>query len=287
MVLDGAKSLGIPTSFGQFMSVEVCSKKHLLWQSFTYQNKPWLNEVITWNDQLEFISGNQNTESEVLIKAFNWIAEQQPQLFLAHGYEFSSKLNFPNNWGLGSSSTFVNNLATWSNTDAYQLQEVLFGGSGYDIACAKNNTPILFQRNYPSHFIEKVVFQPPFADEVFFVHLNQKKNSREAIQHYRAQSSLFIEDAILRIDDITQQIIHSTEISTFEKLIKSHEKIIATLLQTPPIQQHMFSDYPRQIKSLGGWGGDFVLATGGETEKEYFRQKGFTTLLSYQEMLLL
>jgi hypothetical protein len=37
---------------------------------------------------------------------------------------------------------------------------------------------------------------------------------------------------------------------------------------------------------LGAWGGDFVLATGGEKEKQYFIQKGFTTVLSYAEMIL-
>ncbi len=287
LVLDGAKSLGLPTSFGQSMTVEASAQKHIVWKSYSSDNQLWLNEFFTWNNQLEFSSESQQPETLVLLKAFNWIAAQHPQLFSKNGYEFSSKLHFPNNWGLGSSSTFVNNLAMWSHTDAYQLQELLFGGSGYDIACAKNNSPILFQRNSPSPIVEEVVFQPPFLDELFFVHLNQKKNSREAIQHYRAQTALFIEDAILRIDDITQQIIHSKEISTFEKLIKSHEKIIATLLQTPPIQQTTFPDYPRQIKSLGGWGGDFILATGGQTEKAYFKEKGFTTLLSYQEMLLL
>lgn len=279
--------MGVPTSFGQSMTVKACAQKHIVWKSYTSDNQLWLNEFLRWNNLLQFSSDSQHPETLVLLKAFNWIAAQHPQLFSENGYEFSSKLHFPNNWGLGSSSTFVNNLAMWSHTDAYKLQELLFGGSGYDIACAKNNSPILFQRSYPSPIVEEIVFQPPFLDELFFVHLNQKKNSREAIQHYRAQTALYIEDAILRINDITQQIIHSKEISTFEKLIKSHEKIIATLLQTPPIQQSTFTDYPRQIKSLGGWGGDFILATGGQAEKTYFKEKGFTTLLSYQEMLLL
>lgn len=286
VVLDGANSLAIPTGFGQSLHVEEIEQKEISWRSYNVENQLWFKAKITWNKDLGFSSEAKIPEVEVLLKAFQWISKQRPQLFSEKGYNFESKLDFPNNWGLGSSSTFVNNLALWSKTDAYQLQELLFGGSGYDVACTKFDFPILFQRNFPNHLVEQVRFDPPFADELFFVHLNQKKNSREAIQYYRAQTALFIEDAVLRINEITQQMLRVTTISDFEKLLKSHEKIIATLLQTPPIQQELFADYPRQIKSLGGWGGDFILATGGENEKAYFRDKGYTTILGYTDMVL-
>ena len=37
------------------------------------------------------------------------------------------------------------------------------------------------------------------------------------------------------------------------------------------------------IKSLGAWGGDFVLAT--RKNKNYFIEKGFDTILSYSEII--
>ena len=58
------------------------------------------------------------------------------------GYDFISRLSFSKNWGLGSSSTLINNLADWANVDSYELLNLTFGGSGYDIACAKHNNPI-------------------------------------------------------------------------------------------------------------------------------------------------
>lgn len=298
LVLDGAKSLAVPTTYGQSLEVEILPEKQLKWQSFNHEGACWLDLTFTWevNEQkaadstskesLLFSSSSSQPEAQVLVKAFNWIAQFQPQLFVTHGYSFTSKLSFPNNWGLGSSSTFVNNLALWSTTDAFALQELLFGGSGYDVACAQHDTSILFQRSFPEHLVEEVDFLPSFADELFFVHLNQKKNSREAIRYYRAQTALFIEDAVLRINDITQQMLRANTITNFEKLMKSHEKIIATLLQTPPIKQELFADYTRQIKSLGGWGGDFVLATGGEKQKDYFISKGFSTIVDYRDMVL-
>jgi hypothetical protein len=48
----------------------------------------------------------------------------------------------------------------------------------------------------------------------------------------------------------------------------------------------LFPDYSRAIKSLGAWGGDFVLATGNFNEMDYFKQKGFHTIISYHKMVL-
>ena len=54
----------------------------------------------------------------------------------------------------------------------------------------------------------------------------------------------------------------------------------------PPVKKRLFPDYPGSIKSLGAWGGDFILATGTESEREYFKEKGYTTLRSYRELIL-
>ena len=40
------------------------------------------------------------------------------------------------------------------------------------------------------------------------------------------------------------------------------------------------------IKSLGAWGGDFVLATGDEEAQKYFKRKGYKTIIPFQDMIL-
>jgi hypothetical protein len=52
------------------------------------------------------------------------------------------------------------------------------------------------------------------------------------------------------------------------------------------VQKEMFSDYFGQTKSLGAWGGDFILATGNDDTPIYFKNKGFDTVISYQDMIL-
>jgi mevalonate kinase len=288
VVLDGAKALGLPTKFGQTLQVVSTTKKQQIqWKSFLHDHKIWLDLEFVWDEQLQFECKNTSTEAQKLIEIFNWIAKEKPSIFNTEtGYDFTSTLEFPKDWGLGSSSTLINNLAQWAEVDAFQLQDFAFGGSGYDVACAQYSTPILFLKETLQPKIIPVEFHPSFTDELFFVYLNQKQNSRDAITHYRSQPIDNIQIAIERTNAITTQLISVTNIKDFELLLKSHEKIVASLLGEFPIQKRLFSDYPRTIKSLGAWGGDFVLATGGEKEKQYFIQKGFTTVLSYAEMIL-
>ena len=71
-----------------------------------------------------------------------------------------------------------------------------------------------------------------------------------------------------------------------DKIIIEHERIISSIIKLKPVKQNLFSDYFGQVKSLGAWGGDFVLVTGNEDTPKYFQQKGFETILSYKKMIL-
>ncbi len=66
----------------------------------------------------------------------------------------------------------------------------------------------------------------------------------------------------------------------------AHEEIISEIIKLPTIKEQLFSDYPNTIKSLGAWGGDFVLVTGNESEMDYFKRKGFKTIVPFKDMLL-
>ena len=57
----------------------------------------------------------------------------------------------------------------------------------------------------------------------------------------------------------------------------------------PTVQSNEFADYWGCIKSLGAWGGDFVLATSEKSEEEtrtYFKSKGLDVIFRYDELIL-
>jgi mevalonate kinase len=186
---------------------------------------------------------------------------------------------------LGSSSTVINNLADWADINPYELLKNTFGGSGYDLACAKHNKPIIFQLNDAKATVQEIEFDPTFKEELFFVHLNQKQNSRKAIQHYKKQDLTKKQEWIREVNLISEKLLKTNEIESFENLLNKHEKILSSILGLPTVKKRLFSDYGRSIKSLGGWGGDFVMATGSKKDQEYFSENGYKTILSFKEMI--
>jgi mevalonate kinase len=287
VVLDGAKALALPTTYGQALNVEPIDQPKLYWKSMDHKGKIWFENVFSIKT---IASGSSNPCSDISkrIVQILYAAKQLNPAFLSaeSGFIITTKLDFPENWGLGSSSTLINNIAQWAMVDAYELLALTFGGSGYDIACAQHKLPITFTLDplKKSRTITTVDFNPSFKDQLFFVHLNQKQNSREGIKHYHKKKNN-LSSAISEIDVITKHIINCKVVSEFETLILKHEQIISKLIDLPTVKSALFKEYPKAIKSLGAWGGDFILATGSFDDRAYFRQKGYHTIISYSDMI--
>jgi hypothetical protein len=87
------------------------------------------------------------------------------------------------------------------------------------------------------------------------------------------------------ISSISQKLIDSENFENFKSLILEHEKILSTQLKKRMVKEIYFSDYSGEIKSLGAWGGDFILAAGPSDTKKYFEEKGYKTIFSFKDML--
>jgi len=293
LVLDGAKSLAIPTKFGQDLIVEKIKEPSLIWESFDVENNCWFQAEFRMSDLRivsETFDANSENSKESIAQTLQDIlleAKKMSSDFLVsdEGFLVKTNLTFPRDWGLGTSSTLINNIAQWAKVDAFELLQNSFGGSGYDIACAQNDAPITYQLVDENPKVEVVDFNPSFVDQLFFVHLNIKQNSKKGIKRYKEKRGN-ISNEIARISEITEAFIVCNKITDFEKLIVEHEQIISKIIQNKPIKEILFADYFGAIKSLGAWGGDFVLVTGNENTATYFKQKGFDTVIPYKEMIL-
>lgn len=285
-ILDGAKGLALPTKFGQYLSLSHSESENFIWNSLDENDAVWFSSEFSKN-RLETI---HTSDPEVALRLSQILvaAKKLNPLFSTNTDEVNAvetKVTFPRNWGLGTSSTLIANIASWAEINPYELLEATFGGSGYDIACATHKTPITYQRNGFSPNIQEVNFKPNFEDRLFFVYLNEKKNSRDAITSYRNLN--FNKTQLLSaINNITDKILSCTSLKEFEHLLNQHEKILSKTLQVPTIKSTLFADYSHTIKSLGAWGGDFVLAIGTEEDMVYFKNKGYHTVLPYQKMIL-
>ena len=290
-VLDGAKALALPTKLGQSLEITKNKTPNFAWDSewasFDTYNKEWYSCGF---DSDAFATAWESGENvgERLMSVLKTAKSLSGKNYKA-GVNFETHLTFSREWGLGTSSTLIYNLAKYLKIDPFLLLNKTFGGSGYDIACAGAKRPIFFQRKKDKPIVSEVHFKPTFSNQLYFVFLNKKQNSREAIARYREKSLNLPPQYFDQISALTDAFFSTTNLLDFEKLIIEHEKIVASVIDLPRAKSLYFNDFEGEIKSLGAWGGDFILATSDrsfEETKHYFEEKGFSTLLKYDDLVL-
>ena len=288
VVLDGIVCIALPTKFGQSLSVKENQSKEINWISYDNKNHIWFEEkfVINKKNKLQFL-GKKNNISDTLLKIFNSIFKLNSSVLKDNlGYDFISKLSFSKNWGLGSSSTLINNLADWAKVDAYELLKLTFGGSGYDIACAKHNNPIQFSNLNNKISVKEVNFNPIFKENIFFIYLGEKQNSREGIERYKSRKNELSDEIKKEFININQSILKTNDREEFEKHLNKHELLISNLIGLNTVKEELFKDYEKgTIKSLGAWGGDFILVTGNKADMQYFLKKGYKIIFEYSQLI--
>ena len=286
-VLDGALALAIPTKKGQSMRIQPQKEAlpSITWRAFDVNQQEWLR--CSWAyPLLELTQPTPKTPEEKhlfellqrcqsLNPLFN-LAERYPQGVLVETY-----LDFHRAWGWGTSSTLLHLLGQWAQVSAWDLAQGRFSGSGYDLACAAAQGPIHYQITHQGPKSTPVDWEPPFVDQLHLVYLEQKQQSQSAIAHYRAATGPK-QPLVDQISRLTVQMTSCQTTDHWNELVGRHEQLLGSLLQLPTALERWFDDYPGSIKSLGAWGGDFVLACG---PSDYFKAKGYTTCMPFKDVV--
>jgi mevalonate kinase len=260
----------------------------LEWKSFDADGKCWFEATFDCGS-LDEEKTSDPSVSGMLVKILKQARKMNPA-FLKNTPTLSvrTRLEFPQNWGLGSSSTLIYNIAQWAQVNPFELQATTFGGSGYDVACAREQSPILFRLKDGKPEVRACAFTPPFAGSLYLIFLEKKQNSREGIARYR-EKAMDNNAQVEAISRLTLAFLESNNLPEFEALIVRHEQLVSKALNLPRAKDLYFQGYWGEIKSLGAWGGDFVLATSNRTSEEtrrYFNEKGFGVFLPYEELAM-
>lgn len=286
VVLDGAKALALPTKFGQSLVVKPGINHQIKWTSFDSDKSVWFEAMISFEEiKHKIVSDSNSAVKNTLIEILHQAFIQNPMFLEKEGYEIETHLTFPRLWGLGTSSTLINSIGDWLNIDAFELLQKSFGGSGYDIACAKSNSPIVYHLENDKPHFKPIHFNPSFKENIHFVYLNQKQSSKLAIANYMSKHH-HVNAVISKINTITYETIDCKEGAAFAKQMEKHEVIMSDVLEIQTVKEKLFPDFKGIIKSLGAWGGDFVMAVSKDNPKDYFKDKGYPVVLSYEEMIL-
>ena len=286
VVLDGAKAVAIPTKLGQSLTVTADETGNLNWIALDHQSNMWMEAQFELPSlQLVSVETPYSIRLSQILQAVRNL--YPPFLLDSKGMDVVTRLEFPNNWGLGSSSTLINNIAQWAGVDGFELLKQTFGGSGYDIACASVYGPIVYQLIDGKPEWKEVVFNPSFADQLYFVHLGQKQDSREGIARYKASATKH--SLVEEINAITNAMLAANTLQQFQQLVDKHENIISAALELPKVKDRYFSNLNASVKSLGAWGGDMVLVAtelGEEEVRGWMLENGFSVVVPWRDMVL-
>lgn len=291
LVLAGAKALAIPVKFGQSLSIEAAPSDRPIvdWETYIKGNL-WLNTRFVGGN-LEALPAKEEDNQHInRLKEILTAARKPNPDFLKSNLRWGvkSEIDFDINWGLGSSSTLISNIAHWANVDPFELHFLVSEGSAYDIACARSSQPLLYtyKGKNVNPEVEPVSFRPVFSSQLFFVYSGSKQSSEASIRTFDA--NLVIAADVQAITSISEEMAKTESLDYFMKMMAEHESIISKYTGLTPVKQRFFDDFSGEIKSLGAWGGDFFLAASQAAPDKiisFFSERGFDTIFSFDELV--
>ena len=289
LVLKGALALALPLKLGQSLQVSLAdTDTHRLHWIAQQPDKLWFS-VLFDSDTLQIISTDDPIKAEKLASILKAVKQLKPTAFYGGDLRFRTHLDFNPEWGLGSSSTLIANLAQWANVNPYELLKLTFGGSGYDLACATAEQPIYYQLIENKPQTKPSDFQPSFANQLFFVYQGQKQSSSKEIKAFLEKTNpIDLQKDIEAVSEISRAVPKCENLDEFAMLMQCHERIISRCIGQEPVQKR-FPDFEGVLKSLGAWGGDFILVATEWSEnqvREYFKEKGLNVIFKYKDLVL-
>jgi mevalonate kinase len=288
LVLKGALAFALPLKLGQSLEVEELDSNNnrLHWEAFRPDGK-WFSVTLDCENLLNF-STDDAEKAKKLCEILQAVKQLNSKAYEGNDLKFTTRLDFDPNWGLGSSSTLIANLAKWANVNPYELLKLTFGGSGYDLACATAEQPIYYQLVEGNPKVETVDFNPSFAEHLFFVYQGQKQSSSKEIKAFLGKTNpADLQKDIEVISEISRVVPKCESLDEFAMLMQCHERIIARCIGQEPVQKR-FPDFEGVLKSLGAWGGDFILAATEWDEgqvKTYFQKQGLEVIFRYKDIV--
>lgn len=286
LVLAGADALAVPLRLGQHVRIKNMRGADLQWKSLKPDGTTWFKGTFSLLD----FSAQETTDPEIadrITKLLNGIARQNPD-FLSDwkGKNIETELEFEPEWGLGSSATLLHCMAEWGKAEPYTLLDRTFGGSGYDVACASADGPIVYRSNDEEIRITPTDLPWTFRDNLLFVWSGKKQSSRDAVAS--VQSRLAKAGSMVKtISDLTNRIAKETTLDGFIDLMSEHNHRLSEWLDKKP--EPAIAGFPGLIKPLGAWGGDFFLAAsniGSEEMRKQFKSLGYNVMFGWKEFVI-
>jgi len=287
MILHGARALALPLNRGQLLNLTEKEEKNILHWSARYSYTTWFETQIGLPG-FNIISSTDREKSEFLIFMFQKAIEINAGFLSSlESANVITELEFDPQWGFGSSSTLTHLIARWASIDPMQLHFRISRGSGYDVACAGSEHPVIYEIIGDMPVIENVEYDPPFIDQLWLIYLGKKQRSDQSIATFFNQYKPEGKD-IQQFSRLTFDFLNARSLAELGEVVTEHEQLLSGILDTPTVKESHFPTFPGFVKSLGAWGGDFVLA-GSDLPADQLiktmKELGYTTIFRIKDLM--
>ncbi len=283
VVLDGVPALAVPTVLGQRLeAIEAATSSFLHWTALDSNGRVWLDGI------LERTEGGWKASDEALEPvAYLLNASEKISQRTLPGGQVRTQLEFPSNYGWGSSSTLISLVAQWQGIDALPLHFATQNGSGYDAVCATAPGPLWYRKTADQTAEWKSTSLAHWPhNSLYLVHLGHKQQSAADVVRYRSLTPSLSD--VKGIEHAARALFEAATFDDWGHAARIHETRMAAILGRTPISEGALKGYPHACKSLGAWGGDFVLVqVADDTDLQWFKDQGFSTVLPWKTSVVL
>jgi mevalonate kinase len=287
MVLHGSQALAIPLKIGQRLQT-IRSENHRLFSWNAYQeDDPWFSADFD-PSTLGLVTTTDREKAAYLQTLLKACIEMDPafqsKLF---DWDVETNLDFSPDWGLGSSSTLTALLAEWADINPLDLHFIVSEGSGYDVACAITDSAIIYSLRDTGPHYQPVLFNPPFADQLYFVWLGSKQPTANHLTEITGNLDPDSE-TVDHFSSLTSGMLEAGELFDFRILMEEHEAKLSELIRRDRVSETRFPGLLGSVKSLGAWGGDFVMIASEQDPAalyNYLDNLGFTCRFRYKDLV--
>jgi mevalonate kinase len=286
MVMHGSKALALPLVKGQTLEKRQSENR----QSFDWDayagDELWFSARFD-PGSLRILETNHQEMAERLQEMIRACIELMPDfqrdLFR---WDALTRLDFPPEYGFGSSSTLTALLAEWAEVNPLDLHFMVSEGSGYDVACALAEGPILYRLRDQSPHYQHISFHPAFRDQLYLAWLGKKQPTVTHLEQITGRTGPSYE-TIHQFSQMTMAMVEATTLSEFRLVMEEHEEALSQILGMERVSAK-FDGLPGSVKSLGAWGGDFVMIASEADEKSlkgYLGTRDIQVVYKYNDLV--
>jgi len=258
LVLAGARALALPLRFGQQLTAVSGSSAFISWQSYQ-QGNLWFSAAV--NPETLMVASESHPEIAVRLSQVLQAARTLNPGFLHSGEinfsNFRTDADYPLEWGLGSSSTLIHLIASLAGVDPFNLFRMCSNGSGYDVVCAAQSAPFFYALTKDYYTIDPVVPGQALKKFAFFGYSGKKSDSFSEVHQFQKERRPTPSEIDLA-SRLSEAICQAEQYQELCNLVNEHEQMIGKILYREPVIGQ-FPGFPGTIKSLGAWGGDFLM----------------------------